>query len=267
MTVVLGCVAAVLLLAVVVMLVLVSMETEEPVETIPPTTVVQTEAPETQPETTAPVETEPVILEHLREMYEQNHDMAGWLKIDDTVVDYPVMHTPEDDEKYLRADFEGNYSTGGCLFLKGVCSLDPESDNLIIYGHNMQNGTMFRTLMSYKNKSFWEEHPVVKFSTLYEEREYEIMAVFYDRVYYNYEDVFKFYKFIDAETEEDFEEAMTNYAKKALYETGVTAEYGDRLLTLVTCSYHTNHGRFVVVARQAMGEEALPAETAEATDP
>lgn len=267
LTVILGSVAVILLLAVVLMLVLVSMGTGAPEETLPPETTVATE-PETQPETTAPAETEPVILENLRELYEQNSDLAGWLRIDDTVVDYPVMYTPENDEKYLRADFEGNYATAGCLFIKGTCSLEPESDNLIIYGHNMRNGSMFHTLLNYKNKSYWEEHPTIMFSTLYEEREYEVLAAFYDRVYYSYEDVFKFYKFVDAEDEADFNNAIANYEKKAIYDTGVNAEYGDRLLTLITCSYHTKNGRFVVVARQTVDkEEILSEETVEATNP
>ena len=123
-----------------------------------------------------------------------------------------------------------------------MCSSD-------LYGHNMNNGTQFRTLMSYTDKSFWEDHPVIHYSTLYETRTYEILACFRDRVYYKYEDVFKFYQFIDAEDEERFNEAITYYKENSLYDTGVTAEYGDKLITLVTCAYHTEYGRFVVVGR------------------
>ena len=109
---------------------------------------------------------------------------------------------------------------------------------------------MFATLMKYVNESYWKEHPMVQYSTLYEEREYEIIAAFYDRVYYKYEDWFKFYQFIDARDQAHFEEAMAYYKENALYDTGVTAEYGDKLITLVTCSYHQENGRFVVVAKQ-----------------
>lgn len=262
-TVILCCVAAVILLALVVMIIMMGNQEEEVITTEPPTAVPTTEpvVVETVAET-EPVETEPVMLEEMAALYEQNPDVIGWLRIDDTQLDYPVMFTPEDEEKYLRADFEGNYHTSGLPFIDKDCSMDPESDNIIIYGHNMQNGTAFRTLMSYKDQSFWEEHPTIYFSTLYEERTYEIIAAFYDRVYYKYEDVFKFYQFIDYETEEEFNEAISNYQAKAEYDTGVTAEYGDRLLTLVTCSYHHKYGRFVVVAREvtenSSAEETVP---------
>lgn len=205
---------------------------------------------DTEPEITEPQNTEPQMLAHMAEKQNQNPDFAAWVKIDGTALDYPVMYTPDDREKYLHLDFNQQYSFGGVPFFDSYCSLDPESDNLIIYGHNMNNGTMFRTLMSYTDRKFWEEHPQVQFTTLYEERTYDIVAVFYDRVYYKYEDVFKFYQFIDAKDEEHFQEAMTYYKDHALYDTGVTAQYGDRLLTLVTCAYHEENGRFVLVARQ-----------------
>lgn len=190
------------------------------------------------------------ILPHLAEMYAQNPDLTGWIKIEDTVVDYPVMHTPEDGEKYIYADFQGKFSAAGLPFIEDDCCMDPESDNLIIYGHNMKNGSMFASLMKYQKESYWEEHPTILFSTLHEEREYEIISAFYDKVYYQHETCFKFYQFIDARDEAHFNEAMDYYYKHALYDTGVTAEYGDRLITLVTCAYHIENGRFVVVARE-----------------
>lgn len=208
-------------------------------------------------ETTVPEETEPlVMLDVMAALYEENEDIAGWLKIDGTVIDYPVVFTPDDPEEYLRKNFNGFYSISGTLFIDGNCSIRPESDNIIIYGHNMQNGSMFSALMKYQDETFWKEHPEIYYSTLYEERTYEVVAAFYDRVYYSYEDVFKFYQFIDAESEEHFQEAMNYYKNTALYDTGITAEYGDKLITLVTCSYHEEYGRFVVVAREKTEPEA-----------
>ena len=215
----------------------------------------QTDISDTNPpvaEQTDPEDTEPQIIPHMAEKQAQNPDFAAWIKIDGTVLDYPVMYTPEDREKYLHRDFEQRYSFSGLPFFDSNCTLDPESDNLIIYGHNMGNGTMFRTLMSYTDQQFWKEHPQVQLTTLYEDRTYDIVAVFYDRVYYKYENVFKFYQFIDAENEEDFNEAIAYYKEHALYDTGITPEYGDRLLTLVTCAYHETNGRFVVIARQTV---------------
>lgn len=198
-----------------------------------------------------------VMMEHMAELYAQNPDITGWIKINDTKIDYPVMYTPDEEWKYLRLGFDEKFLMSGLPFVEEDCNMDPdeESKSLIIYAHNMGNGTAFGDLSDYKDKEFWEEHPYITFSTLYEERTYEVVAAFYDRVYYNYEEVFKFYQFIDPETADDYEEANAEYKAKAEYDTGIEVKDGDRLITLVTCSYHTTDGRFVVVARQVTEEE------------
>lgn len=213
---------------------------------------------ETRPRPTTPDGQELPMLEHLTEWYQRNNALAGWLRIEGTKIDYPVIHTPEDADKYLRKNIDGKFSMDGTLFIDGSCSVVPESDNTIIYGHNMRKGTMFHDLMNYRKESFWEEHPIIEYSTLYEERRYEVIAAFYDRVYYPHEKVFKFYQFVDYETEAEFQDAMLYYQNKSEYDTGVMAEFGDRLLTLVTCSYHEKNGRFVVVARE-IPQEPTPA--------
>lgn len=213
-----------------------------------------TDPPITDPDTeeTTAVETEPTILDELADLYAKNSDLAGWIHIEGTVVDYPVMFTPYDAEKYLRKNFDGTYNINGLPFIDANCSVYPESDNLIIYGHNMTRGRMFAALLNYAEEDYWKEHPIIEFSTLYENRKYEIIAAFYDKVYKKSDTCFKFYKFINAESEDAFCEAMDYYKSKACYETGVNAEYGDSLITLVTCSNHDRNGtgRFVVVARQ-----------------
>ena len=238
--------------------------------TIPPTTVtVPTEGTtgateeNTTGSTTEPTETVRPMLPKMEQLYAQNSDLVGWIYIPDTKVDYPVMYTPYDPEKYIHANFKEQYSLGGLPFIDANCSLDPESDNLIFYAHNMNNGTMFENITYYAYKNFWKEHPYIYFTTLYEERVYEVVAAFHDKVYSPTDDVFKFYQFIDAKDEADFENAMKHYKAKAEYDTGVTAEYGDRLITLVTCSYHIDDGRFVVVAKEITPEvqETVPAET------
>lgn len=225
---------------------------ENPVlQTVPLEQGYETVSSTVQTEPTAEVERE--YLAHLKEYYDKNQDVVGWVEIEGTRLDYPLMYTPEEPEKYLHMDFNGNYSYGGLPFIDANCSLSPESDNLIIYGHNMLDGSMFRTLMKYDEKPFWEKHPVIRLELIDEEREYEILAAFYDRVYYTYETCFKFYKFIDAEDQTQFDEAMTYYKSKSLYDTGVTAQMGDRLITLVTCAYQVENGRFVIVAREKEG--------------
>lgn len=204
---------------------------------------------ETVADATEPVqETVPVMLPQYAMLYEQNADVFGWLCIDGTAIDYPVMHTPDEPERYLHTDFLGEYSYPGVPFVDAACT--PDSDNLLIYGHNMGNGSMFHCLLEYAKKDYWEEHPVITFDTLYEEQKYEVLAAFYDRVYYKSDTCFKFYKFIDAAYEADFDYAIAQFKEKSLYDTGVDAEYGDKLITLVTCAYHTDNGRFVVVARK-----------------
>ena len=190
------------------------------------------------------------MLPEMAELYAENPDIIGWVKIEGTNVDYPVMYTPDDEEKYLYRGFDGKYNAEGLPFLDKDCSMSPESTNLIIYGHNMLGGTMFQNLMKYEDEEYWKEHPVIEVKTLYETRTYEIIGAFRDRVYYTYEDCFKFYQFIDPQTEEEFDEAISYFIENTPYDMGVEAEFGDNLITLVTCAYHHQFGRYVVVARE-----------------
>lgn len=209
------------------------LETTEPVES-------------TQPEETDPPVKE--ILPEFQELYQRNPEFYGWLTLDGTNIDYPVMYSPDDNYKYLHADFDGNYSFAGIPYLDTKCTSD--SDNFLIYGHNMNDGSMFHTLFRYERESFWEEHPTFVFSDLYQEYEYEVLAVFRDQIYKKTDTCFKFYQFIDAENEEDFNYAISQLKEKSIYDTGVVAEYGDKLITLITCAYHVDNGRFVVVGRR-----------------
>lgn len=222
-------------------------ETQDPAPESTVQTQQQTEPPVTEP--TVPQQCN--YLPYLAEKREQNPDLVGWIKIEGTKVDYPVMYTPEEPEKYLHLNFNEKYSFGGLPFIDANCNLLPENDNLIIYGHNMLDGSMFRTLMKYEREDFWQAHPTIRLDIKDEEREYEIVSAFRDRVYYTYEDCFKFYHFYDAYSKEALDEAVEYYKTHALYDTGVFIEMGDRMITLVTCAYHTDNGRFVVVAREA----------------
>lgn len=179
-----------------------------------------------------------------------NPDFAGYLKITGIAIEYPVMYSPDEPEKYLDKDFEVNKSPQGLPFIDARCSLDPVSDNLIIYGHNMKDGSMFGRLDSYEKREFFEEHPTIQFDTLEGTGTYDVMYAFYDRVYYDDEADFRFYDFIDAKGKDDFNETMSILAAKSIYDTGVRAEYGDKFITLVTCSYQEDEGRFVVIAKK-----------------
>ncbi len=182
-------------------------------------------------------------------LYGQNHDLFGWIRIDETALNYPVMHTPDDPERYLRRAFDGTYSVSGVPFLDGDCY--EGCGNYIVYGHHMKNGSMFATLSDYADEAFWRAHPTVHFDTVAQPGEYEVLAAFYAKAHTVDEtDVFRYYNYTDLTGEAVFDDYLRQVRAAALYDTGVTAEYGDQLLTLSTCSYHTADGRFVVVARQ-----------------
>lgn len=180
---------------------------------------------------------------------EENNDLFGWVKIAGTKVDYPVMCTPQEPEYYLRRAFDKSDSISGVPFLDGNCT--EGGNHYLVYGHNMKNGTMFHALLNYAEPEFWKEHPNITFDTLQENGTYTVIGAFYSRVYYQDEtDVFRFYAYPDLSDPALFSEYTENVAASSLYDTGETAEYGDTLLTLVTCSYHTGNERFVVVARK-----------------
>lgn len=193
--------------------------------------------------------TEPVMLSQFVELYAQNTDMFGWISIDDTVLNYPVMHTPDEPEKYLHTAFDGTYAISGVPFMGADCSI--ECSNYIIFGHNMKDGTMFRSIIKYADSAYWEQHPVIHFNTLYEQGDYEVVAAFFSRVFYQDEtSVFRFYDCVDLTTRTVFDEFVENVQSSALYDTGTECKYGDSFITLITCTYHTENGRFVVVARK-----------------
>ena len=182
-------------------------------------------------------------------LYAQNPDLFGWIEIADTVVNYPVMHTPEDPEFYLHRAYDGTSAYSGVPFLGGDCFLG--CGNYIVYGHNMKNGTQFATIPKYSSEAFWREHPTIRFDTLYETGLYDVVAAFYSQAYSaNAVGVFRYYQFTDLRDEERFEEYAAQVKKASLYDTGIELEYGDQLLTLSTCEYHRTNGRFVVVAKK-----------------
>lgn len=196
-----------------------------------------------------------------QESFLANADMAAWLQIPGTAIDYPVMWTPRDEEYYLRRGFDGSSNRNGCLILDTDSCVSPLTTNLIIHGHNMKSGAMFGTLSDYESEDFYLEHKNLSLYTRDIQRNYEIIAVFYSQVYKKSDTVFKFYKFFQADTEAEFDDYYQNIKALSLYDTGVTAEFGDHFITLSTCSYHVNNGRFVVVAKEIdSGDIYLPIE-------
>lgn len=208
-----------------------------------------TEATESTQDPTNTEETEappPTILPEYQALYEMNPHMVGWISIEDTKINYPVMQTPEEKNFYLYRNFNREKSARGCLYAREECDIFAPSDNITIYGHYMNDGSMFHNLHSYQRKKFWESHDTITFDTLYEHHTYRIFAVFTTTA--SVGEGFRYHQFIDAYTEEEFNEFVSTCKELAFYETGITPKYGDKFITLSTCEYSQTNGRLVVVA-------------------
>lgn len=191
-----------------------------------------------------------MILRKYSQLYADNTDFIGWLYIPGTKVGYPVMYTPEDEEFYLRKNYDKEYSTAGSLFVSKYSDVVKPTDNVVIYGHNMKAGTMFHDLLNYQDESYYQEHKTVVFNTIYGNAEYEVIAAFQTNIKEVEDTSFKYYQFFDADTAAEFDEYVNNCKALTPYDIPVTAKYGDKLITLSTCSYHTDEGRYVVVAKR-----------------
>ncbi|MCR5789814.1 MAG: class B sortase [Lachnospiraceae bacterium] len=195
------------------------------------------------------LEDTPDILEEYQTLYIKNKSLAGWIRIPDTEIDYPVMQTRNNDY-YLDHDFDQNEDKNGSIFIDTACSIWPRSQNLLIYGHNMKSGKMFGTLDQYKSEEYYRKHPLIQFDTIYEKGVYQIMYVFSEVVHEANEVTFKYYQFIDANSAEEYDSNMNAMAEMSLYDTGIVSHFGDDLITLSTCDYEEGSERFAVVAKR-----------------
>lgn len=195
----------------------------------------------------------PEILPEYLDIYNKNKKLIGWLEIADingeAFLSYPVMQT-SDNEYYLTHGFNQNNDVNGCIFMDCECDAIKPSDNLILYGHHMRSGRMFGNLVKYEDENFYLTHRIIKFDTIYEHGEYEVMFAFRTSLKTENDISFKYYQFIDANGPEEFASYMNEMAEMSLYDTGVRAVWGDHLLTLSTCDYEEDNGRFAVVARK-----------------
>lgn len=184
------------------------------------------------------------ILRRYEPLSRQNPHMMGWITIPGTKLDCPVMYTPEDPEWYLRRAFDGSDALSGSIFLGEGCA--PEGNHLILYGHNMQDGTMFGELPGYAAADYARKHPDITLDTLRQEGTFAVMGAFYCQV--DGEDSFPYYRYPFFSSQEEQEGYLTEVLARSLYDTGVRPAWGDRVATLSTCSYVGEAGRFVVVA-------------------
>lgn len=187
------------------------------------------------------------VLREYAPVYQLNSDMVGWITLPDTKLNYPVVQTPDDPNFYLKRDFYKNSSRYGTIYAHAWANIETPSDNVTLYGHNMRDGSMFAALHKYESKEFYDANPYIYFDTLYEHRTYQVLAVFeidYKKI------EFLYHNFVDGNTI-SFKDYVNNCRELSLYDTGVNATYGDKILTLSTCDHDTSTDdlRFVVVAK------------------
>lgn len=218
---------------------------------VPPVQIIPETPDSTDPSVPEETSTSTTILPEYAALYLQNDDMVGWIEIEGTKLNYPVLQVPDEKDYYLHRDFNKETSKHGAIYVQENCDVWTPSDNVVIYGHNMKDGSMFATLLKYKDQSYWDEHRFIYFNTLLERHTYEIVSVFKTTATVN--KGFDYHLFVDAENEEEFNAYIDAVKKLEYYDTGVTAEYGDKLITLSTCEYTLTNGRLVVVAKRVDG--------------
>lgn len=190
------------------------------------------------------------ILPEYREMYGNNSDLVGWIVVEGTDINYPVVQSKVYQEYYLDHNFDGEEDESGAIFADARNDVFLPDDNIILYGHNMKNGSMFGTLQSYLDKSYYDEHKSISFDTLYDRHKYEIVSVGLSKISDESVNTFKYYNFLNASDKKEFGNYVKNIKKLEAYDTGVSMKYGDKLITLSTCNSVEEDGRLFIVARE-----------------
>ena len=196
------------------------------------------------------------ILPELKDIYDLNNDLVGWLVIEDTQIDYPVVQRSKDNEYYLHHDFFGNDNENGQIIMDAKCDPHTPSYNLVVSGHHMRNGSMFGSLDAYKQEDYWKAHKMVTFDTLMRRGTYVIMAAFYSADYDEYEEGFRYNA--DLRYKIDVDMWLDEVEENALYDTGISAAFGDEFVTLTTCDHtRRDDGRFVLICRRVREGEVF----------
>ncbi len=209
----------------------------------------------------ADLETEKgTVIGKYADLYLENSDIIGWIKIKGTKIDYPVMQTQSNPEFYLKRGFDKNSTASGTPFMDAASDIFIPTSNFLIYGHNMKNGTMFHDLLKYEDEEFYKKHKKFKFDTIYKggQGTYKVIAAGYTQIYSKDSTKFKYYQYAAITSEMDFYEYVNGVKKLSIYDTGVSVEYGDQLVTLSTCAYHTDNGRFFVVGKRIDAKQQKP---------
>lgn len=198
--------------------------------------------------TAEPVATQDPVLAYYQELAAKNPDMAGWIRIEDTVVDYPVMHTPENEEKYLHKDFDGNYSNAGLPFMDDKCDPDNPTLSRILFGHNMRSGQMFAVLHQYMDKDFFKAHAAIQMDTLNSRTTYQAVALLPLLLTEMQKPSMACYQPVDTSVQENVD-AFNAYLEEYARILDGKIERNDQVLVLSTCAYASGYNRLVLIAR------------------
>lgn len=190
------------------------------------------------------------ILDQYAILYSMYPNVIGWIKVDGTPIDYPVMQDTTDGDYYLDHNFEGKDDNKGAPFVDADTKVKPLDSNIVIYGHNTRDGSMFGDLDYYLDEKFYRKHPTISFDTIYEMGTYQIVAVVKTHVRKNDESGFRYYWFRNYENRGEFQDLLDFISENQLYDTGEHLSYGDSMIMLSTCEYTVENGRLVVIAKR-----------------
>lgn len=190
------------------------------------------------------------LIEKVKELQKENEDVKAWIKINDTNINYPVVQA-NDNDYYLYRNYKKENSNYGSIFIDSNSNIENPNSNIIMYGHNMKDGSMFKDLLKYADEEYYNNHKYIEFVTNTSSSTYEIIAVFKSRIFYkNEKNVFRYYQCTNLNNEQDYNYYVNNCKELSLYDTGVNAEYGEQIITLITCEYSSENGRMVVIAKK-----------------
>lgn len=189
-------------------------------------------------------------VEKVKYLRQINEEVIGWLKINNTDIDYPLLQT-RDNSYYLTHNYKKEESKYGSIFINNKSNVKDDKSNIIIYGHNMKDKQMFNSLLKYENKEYYDNHNIIKVATEKEENDYLIISVFKSRIFYrNEKDVFRYYNYTYFDNETEYTNFINKCKEIQLYDTNIQAKYGEQLITLITCDYSQENGRLVIIAKK-----------------
>ena len=193
----------------------------------------------------------PPMQESFAELYAQNPHVVGWLEMDPDIA-LPVVQW--DNSFYMDHDFDGNESVAGTLFVDSRNTLWPQDDHILIYGHNMKDGSMFGSLNNYRNVGFLRATTCIQFNTIYGDAQYVPFALFDASMTKDDPNYFKLIR-LNFSEEQPFDAFLADVQSRSLFNIPVDVNENDQLLSLVTCSYSMDNGRFIIMCRKLREDE------------